>query len=106
MILHFTTVLLQLIDEVTHPVHLHSFYTLSCEVYYKSIDLCWTVISDKLASYKLASEVHYAILYRGYLVAFLSLFYYAILYRGYLVAFLSIFYIAIILLYALCQGAI
>ena len=55
LILCFTIVLLELVDEETHLVHLHSFYALSCEVYYKSSDLCQTVLSDELASYKLAS---------------------------------------------------
>jgi hypothetical protein len=46
MILRFMTVLLELVDEVTHLVHLHSFYTLSFEVYYKSSDLCQMVLFD------------------------------------------------------------
>jgi len=58
-------------------------------VYYKPSDLCQMVLSNELASYKLASKVHYTILDRGYLVALLPL-----------------FYITIILLYALFQGAI
>ena len=53
LILHFTEVFLKLIDEVTHPVHLHPLHALSCEVYYESSDLCQLVLSDDLASYKM-----------------------------------------------------
>ena len=89
MILRFMTVLLEPVDEVTHLVHLHSFYTLSFEVYYKSCDLCQMVLFYQLASYKMTSQVHCTILDGGYLVASLSL-----------------LYITIIILYALCQGVI
>jgi hypothetical protein len=89
LILRFATIFLELFDEVTRSVHLHPLHALSCEVYYESSDLCQTILSNELASYKMASEVHCAILDRGYLVVSLSL-----------------FYIAIILLYVLCHRAI
>jgi hypothetical protein len=89
LVLCFMVVLLKLVDEVTRPVHLHPLHALSYEVYHEPNDLCLMVLSDDLASYKLASKVHCAILDRGYLVASLSL-----------------FYITIIFLYVLCQGAI
>jgi hypothetical protein len=75
LILRFTAVLLQLVDEVTHPVHLHSFYTLPYEVYYKSSDLCQTILFEEITSYKLTSYMHCTILDGGYLVASLSLLY-------------------------------
>jgi hypothetical protein len=53
LILFFATILLQLVDEVNHPIHLHSFYTLPCEVYDESSDLRQMVLSDDIARYKL-----------------------------------------------------
>jgi hypothetical protein len=85
LILPFVIVFLELVDEVTHLVHLHSLHALPSEVYYEPSDLCQTILSDELASYKLEREACCAILDRGYLVTLLSL-----------------FYITIILLYALC----
>jgi len=85
LVLYFVIVLLNLIDEVTCPVHFHSFYTLPCKVYYKSSDLCQMILSNKIPSYKITREAHCSILDGVYLVASLSL-----------------FYITIVLLYALC----
>jgi hypothetical protein len=89
LILCFTTVFLELVDEVAHPVHLHPLHALPCEVHHEPGDLRGVVLSDELASYKLASKAHCAILDRGYLVASLSLLNFVVC-----------------LLYALCQGAI
>jgi hypothetical protein len=89
LILHFATVFLELVDEVARLVHLHPLHALPSEVHYEPSDLFRMVLSDEISIYKLASEAHYAILDRGYLVASLSL-----------------FYISIILLYASCQRAI
>jgi len=58
LIVRFTSVFLELVDEVTHPVHFHTLYALSYKVYYEPSDLCQTVLSDDLARYKLASEAH------------------------------------------------
>jgi hypothetical protein len=55
LVLHFATFLLDIVDKVTHPVHLHPLHALSCEVYYESCDLCGMVLSDELAKYKLTS---------------------------------------------------
>jgi hypothetical protein len=73
-ILRFTVVLLDFIDKVTHPIHLHSLHTFSSEVHHEPGDLCGVVLSYDLSSYELASEAHSAILDRGYLIASLSLF--------------------------------
>jgi hypothetical protein len=89
LILRFAEVLLQLVDKVARPVHLHSFYTLPCKVYYELCNLSRTVLSEELANYKMTNEAHYAILDGGYLVASLSF-----------------LYIAIIFFNALCQGVI
>jgi hypothetical protein len=89
LILCFAAVFLELVDEVTFPVHLHPLHALPNEVYYQPGDLCRTVLSEEISIYNLVSEAHFAILDRGYLVASLSL-----------------LYITIILLYALCQEAI
>jgi hypothetical protein len=70
----FTTIFFQLIDEVTHPVHLHSLHTFSCKVHHKLSDLCGADLPYKLANYDLERKVHCAILYRGYLVTYLSFF--------------------------------
>ena len=53
LILLFKTILLQLVDKVTHEVHFHSFYGLPYEVYYKYNDLCWPIIYDMISIYKL-----------------------------------------------------
>jgi hypothetical protein len=89
LVLHFTAILLQLVDEVSHPIHLHPFDTLPCEFNYEPCDLCRIVLSDELASDQLTRKAHYAILDGGYLVASLSL-----------------IYITIGFLYSLHQGAI
>jgi hypothetical protein len=73
LILSFMTVFLELIDEVTRPIHLHSLHTFSCEVHHQPDDLCGEIISYNPASYEFESEAHYTILDRGYLVASLSL---------------------------------
>jgi hypothetical protein len=78
LVLRFATVLLQLIDEVAHPVHLHPFDTLPCEVNYEPCDLCRTVLSDEISNDQLTRKVHCAILDGGYLVASLPLLYIAI----------------------------
>ena len=80
----FAIVFLEFIDEVTRPIHLHSFHTFSYEVHHKPGDLCGPVLPYELASYELESEVHCAILYRGYLVASLSFF-------NFIVSFLDAF---------------
>jgi hypothetical protein len=77
-ILGFMTILLQLIDEVVRLVHLHALHTFSCKVHHEPDDLCGAVLPYDLASYELASEAHYAILYRGYLVTSLSFLYFSI----------------------------
>jgi hypothetical protein len=87
-ILSFTTIFLEFIDEVTHPIHLHALHTFTCEFHHEPSDLCGVVLSYELSSYELASKAHCAILYRGYLVASLSFF-------DFTVSFLD----------ALCQGA-
>jgi hypothetical protein len=79
LILRFMEVFLKLVDEVTHLVHLHPLHAFLSKVYYELSDLFQTVLSDQLASDKLASKVHCAILDRGYLVDFLSLFYITII---------------------------
>jgi hypothetical protein len=89
LILSFATVFLNLIDDVTHPIHLDSLHTFSCEVHHEPSDLCGEILSYDIAIYDLESEVHCAILDRSYLVASLFLFDFAIS-----------------LLDALCQGAI
>jgi hypothetical protein len=73
-ILGFAAILLHLIDEVVHPVHLHALHTFSCEVHHEPSDLCGVVLPYELAIYELESEVHYSILYRGYLLTSLSFF--------------------------------
>jgi hypothetical protein len=89
MILCSATVFLDLIDEVTHPFHLHPLYALPNEVHYKPTDLCKMFLFDDIPIYNFASEAHCAILDGGYFIAWLSL-----------------FYITIILFYVLCQGLI
>jgi len=88
-ILGFVEILLHLIDEVVDPVHLHSLHTFSCEVHHEPGDLCGVLLPYDISSYDLASEMHYAILYRGYLVTSLSFF-------DFVVSFLD----------ALCQGEV
>jgi hypothetical protein len=73
-ILGFTKILLEFIDKVAHSVHLHALHTFSYEVQHELGDLCGAGISYNISSYELASEAHYAILYRGYLVTSLSFF--------------------------------
>jgi hypothetical protein len=73
LMLLFTTVFIKLFDEVTRPVHLHPLHAFSYEVHHEPGDMRGAVLSYNLASYKLASESHCAILDRGYLVASLSL---------------------------------
>jgi hypothetical protein len=73
LILSFTTVFLKLVDRVTCPIHVHSLHAFSCEVPHEPDYLCGAIVSYKLASYELASEAHYVVLDRGYLVASLSL---------------------------------
>jgi hypothetical protein len=89
LILSFVAIFLEIIDEVTHPIHMHSLHAFSYKVHHEPNDLCGAILSYKLANYELASEAHYAILDRGYLVASLSLFNFPI-----------------ILLDSLCHGAI
>jgi len=72
LILSFTIFFLKLIDEVNRPIYLHSLHAFSCEVHHKLGDLDGAILSYKIYSYELASEVHYTILDRGYLVASLS----------------------------------
>jgi hypothetical protein len=74
LILIFVTVFLKFIDEVTRPINFHSLHTFSYEVHHEPGDLCGAVISYDISSSELESEVHYAILDRGYLVASLSFF--------------------------------
>jgi len=74
LILSFETIFLKFIDEVTHPIHLHSLHTFTCEFHHEPSDLCGAVLSYELARYELEIEVHCAILYRGYLVDSLSFF--------------------------------
>jgi hypothetical protein len=88
-ILGFTEIFIYLIDEVTHPIHPHSLHTFSYKVHHELGDLCGAVLPYDISSYELASEVHCAILYRGYLVTSLS-------FLDFSVSFL----------YALCQGAV
>jgi hypothetical protein len=78
IILSFATLLLELIDEVTRPIHLHALHTFFDKVHHEPSDLCGEVPSYQLSNYELVSDVHYAILDRGYLVAFLSFFKFAI----------------------------
>ena len=73
-VLGFEAILLQLIDEVVRPVHLHALHTFFCEVHHEPDELCGAILSYELASYELASEAHCTILYRGYLVTLLSFF--------------------------------
>jgi hypothetical protein len=79
LILRFMEVFLKLVDKVTHLVHLHPLHAFPSEVYCELGDLFQTILSDQLSSDKLASEVHCAILDRGYLVDSLSLFYITII---------------------------
>jgi hypothetical protein len=89
LILHFATVFLKLVDEVTHPIHLHPLHAFPCEVHHEPGDLRGVILSYNISSYELASEAHCTILDRGYLVASLSLLNFVVC-----------------LLDALCQGAI
>jgi len=89
LILRFMVVFLELVDEVAHPIHLHPLHAFSCEVHHEPGDLHGAILSDKISSYKLASEAHYAILYRVYLVTYLSFF-------DFTICFLD----------AMCQGAV
>jgi hypothetical protein len=49
LILCFAKIFLELVDEVTLPVHLHPLHALPREVYYEPSDLCWTIIFGELA---------------------------------------------------------
>jgi hypothetical protein len=51
----FTTILLQLVDEVSRPVHLHPFSALSYEVNDEPHDLRWSVLPHNLTNDQLAS---------------------------------------------------
>jgi hypothetical protein len=73
LIQHFTTVFLEIIDEVAHLIDLHPLHAFPYEFHHEPGDLREKVLSNELSSYKLASKVDYAILDRGYLVASLSL---------------------------------
>jgi hypothetical protein len=55
LVLCFATVLLQLVDEVAHLVHLHSFNAFSCEVDDKPRDLHWSILLDEITNNKLTS---------------------------------------------------
>jgi len=50
LVLRFAKTLLQLIDKVAHPIHLHPFDTLPYKVDYESCDLCQEVLSNELSS--------------------------------------------------------
>ena len=89
LILSFVVVFINFINEVTHPIHLHSLHTFSCEVHHEPNELCGAVLPNDISIYELASEAHCSILYRGYLVISLSFFYF-------FVRFLD----------ALCQGSV
>jgi hypothetical protein len=55
LVLRFMTILLQLVDEVAHPVHLHSFNAFSSEVDDEPRDLRWSILPNELACYQLIS---------------------------------------------------
>jgi hypothetical protein len=71
-------ILLKFVDEVAGPIHLHPLHAFSYEVHHEPGDLSGVILSYKLPSYELAREVHYAILYRCYLLASFSLFYFIV----------------------------
>jgi hypothetical protein len=50
LILSFMIVFLELIDKVTHPIHLHSLHAFTYEVHHKPSDLCGEIISYELPS--------------------------------------------------------
>jgi hypothetical protein len=50
LVLCFATILLQLVDEVARPVHLHPFNAFSCEVDDKPRDLRWSILPDELTN--------------------------------------------------------
>jgi hypothetical protein len=47
---------------------MHALHTFSCEVHHEPDDLFGEVLAYDLANYEFASEAHYFILDRGYLV--------------------------------------
>ena len=55
LVLCFMEILLQLIDEVAHPIHLHPFDAFSYEVDDEPHDLRWFVLPDELTSDQLES---------------------------------------------------
>ena len=50
LVLHFAIVLLQLIDEVARPIHMHALDALPCKVDNDPCNLHWSVLSDELAN--------------------------------------------------------
>jgi hypothetical protein len=50
LVLCFATILLHLVDEVAHPIHLHPFNAFSYEVDDKPCELHWFVLPDELTS--------------------------------------------------------
>jgi hypothetical protein len=50
LVLCFTSIFLQLVDKVAHPVHLHSFNAFSCEVDDKPRELRWSILPDDITS--------------------------------------------------------
>jgi hypothetical protein len=62
LILCFTTVFLELVDELSRPVHFHTLHPLSYEVHHEPGDLHGVFLSDELASYEMTRKTHYAIL--------------------------------------------
>jgi hypothetical protein len=62
LVMCFADILLQLVDEVAHPVHLHLFETFAYEVDNKPRDLRWYFLLDSLTNDQLEIYAHYTIL--------------------------------------------
>jgi hypothetical protein len=55
LVLCFVTILLQLVDEVAHLVHLHPFDAFSCEVDDEPRDLLGSFLTDELTNDQMES---------------------------------------------------
>jgi hypothetical protein len=77
LMLRFKIFFLKIFDEVTFPIHLHPLHAFPYDVYHEPSGLCGVVLSDDIANYELAIEVHYTIQDRGYLFYFIICLLYA-----------------------------
>jgi hypothetical protein len=55
LVLYFEEILLQLVDKVARPIHLHPFDAFSCVVDDEPRDLRWSVLPDEITNNQLAS---------------------------------------------------